>query len=229
MRRARAIVPAILAALALCSCVATRQDRSYQPLSPTTLSSRELRDAKTAVAPIAETHVFDWNTVSAQRQRKLLHVTVEALPEPQADGSVFQPLADCIRGPVDWDCEVRIERSLYTQVDVRGARQRVVVRIANGIEVANAESLVRRAYEALPGIGSANECRVRERAGSAALAQLQAAFAVRTAERALSVGRDYSGIYVRSESFNLSFESVDGGPARYDFVCWAYTPVLETQ
>jgi hypothetical protein len=198
-----------------------RQDA--QAFRATALTQRELAAAQAAVAPIAGTHVFDWNTVSAHRRSDVVRVSVEALPEPQRDGSIVTPLADCFGVRGDWDCKVSLVRSLHTQVMVDGVERRVVLLIGEGLAPGEAAALAQRAYEVLPRLEQADAC--PGAAGSAdSLGALRQAFMPRVRPLPLVVDRDESTIYVRSISFHLNFDRSDT-PSRHEFQCWSYRPL----
>ena len=199
-----------------------RQD-GEAPWTSSTLTRRELGAAKVAVAAIADTHVFDWNTVSASRRRGTVRLSVVALPEPQADGSIAEHLADCFGARDDWDCKVQRVRSLHTQIVAGGVPQRVMVLMGEGIETAEAVALVRRALEVMPTLGDSDECPNAAPGVDARLESLRRAFAARATPLPLVVDLEVPGIYVRSLSFSLNF-SRGGNPVRHEFQCWSHAP-----
>jgi plasmid stabilization system protein ParE len=197
-----------------------RQDEGTN-WTPTTLKPRELADGKVAVAPLAGTHIFDWNTVVAHRRGATLRFTVEGLPEPQRDGSVAEPLADCVGARDDWNCAVSIVRTLYTQVETAGRQRPLLVFIADDLDTAEAGAVVRAAFATLPGLADAQRCGDAATAARGRLDGLRAAFASGPARMPLVVGRDETRIFVRSIFFNLNF--IRGGAAgRHEFDCWSY-------
>jgi hypothetical protein len=233
VRVASILVLAIFTALALPACRTVRDDVPHEdvpltPWPPTQLSAQELSDAKSAAGFVQDTHVFDWNTVTARRKGTSLHVLVSALPEPQTDGSIFEPQAECFGEPDGWSCEVRISHSLYTQVEVHGMNRRVAITIRDRLAATEAAALVQRALEVLPSVAGSSECSDVLIRGGGTIDELRAAFANTGVEMPLLVGRDGARLRVRRRQFEMKFERVDGDPHAHAFVCWSDEPILVT-
>ncbi len=218
-------VLAVSAALALSGCGVLRQDALDESWTETKLSPREMRAAKLAVADVAETHVFDWNMVAAQRNGKALHVWLDALPEPHADGSIAEPVVHCLGAVTELECAVTIERALYTQVDVRGRSQRVAAVIADDIETAEAVALVEQALEVAASVTREDQCPVPRRADAWRFAELRDSFMSNGTELPLNIGRDGTQLHVRRHlpagagDFIFHFERSDGSH-KHLFLCW---------
>ena len=215
----RTSVLIVLTALALSGCATVRQDPSREPWLTTGLSPLELSEAQAAVAEVAGTRVFDWNTVAAQRSGKLLHVWVQALPEPQADGSTHEPVSHCIGDAAALRCDVHVDRSLYTQVDVRGRPQRIVAEILGDIGVAEASALASEAFEAAPALTLDRACGAWNRADAALLEAARAAFVPAGTQMPLLVEYSERKFAVSSGPYFLVF-GPGKGPGQHEFDCW---------
>jgi hypothetical protein len=118
-RRTRSNLLAIAPLLAL--GLAGTADAGQLKCSSHRLASADYAALKREARRAFGVHAIDWKSLHACMNPGKGRTWLQGVPEPQPDGTVYEPGATCMRDSGRWRCEVDVARRLLVTTDVGGS------------------------------------------------------------------------------------------------------------
>jgi hypothetical protein len=122
--------------------------------------ARDYKAMKSVALRSTPDHMLDWKSVSACMNPGRGITWVDAVEEPQPDGSVHLPQVTCMRNNGPWKCDTVVVRELRFALPEGAGAQPMVVRIPMEFDVTDVRVLAARALEIVPGLTWKDACGV---------------------------------------------------------------------
>jgi len=145
--RARSLTLLFFAAIAACLPLSAPVDAGVLRCDSKTMSRRDYDFMKSTASKAARGHTIDWRSLRTCMNPGRGRVWMDAIEEPQADGSVHAPAISCERDHSPWKCEVEPIRLFRLSVPYNGREQPFVVQVPMDLEVEDIRVLTARSFE----------------------------------------------------------------------------------
>jgi hypothetical protein len=151
---------------------------------------------------------------------------IDAVEEPQSDGSVYLPHVLCNRETGPWKCEAWVNRILKFSVPIGGRDQQFALEIPPQFEVAEVGPLIQRAFQKEPSLTIHEHCGADPNAAPTKydeleIENLRQAFAATGEPIEGSIEQDDQATTVEIDPIRLEFSRTPDKAAEKSFRCWS--------
>jgi hypothetical protein len=179
-------------------------------------------------------HIVNWHTLrSCTGKHGGALANVDAVDEPQPDGTVNSFAATCDGDSQGWECDLATGRHLKMTVTVEGKDRALSTMIPDDVDLAIARKVMQQAIDVAPKLETTQVCNYDPTSTEkdtwipSSLAEIHQDFKLPWTEPFASIDGDLHELRVEVGRNYLSFVPLKPGSHEYRFECWYFLLIMQ--